>query len=247
MSLQRAVEKGARRRLRLPWWAEPVATTATLTAFGLYSVWEVLWHSSGRYGNYLSPFFSPDLASLGVHVVPALWVIWVPLLFRSTCYYYRREYYRGMLRDPPACARPERSRRYAGESRFPLYLNNLHRFFFYLAGLVLVVLWKDALQGFWFQGRLGIGLGSVLLLGNAMLLSLYTFSCHAFRHLVGGGRDCVSCGRRPSLRYGLWHRVSAWNTRHGGWAWISMFSVWGTDLYIRLLIGGVLHDPRILL
>lgn len=236
---------GRRTRLSLPWWAEPIATAAALAAFGLYAAWEVLFHASGRYGNYLSPFFSPEI---GVRVLPALWVIWVPLLFRGTCYYYRREYYRGFLWDPPACARPEPPRHYTGESRLPLSLNNLHRFFLYLALAVLAVLWKDALQSLWFAGRPGVGLGSVLLLVNAALLSAYTLSCHAFRHLVGGRHDCLSCGRaRSSVRQGLWRRVSAWNARHGRWAWVSMFWVWGTDLYIRLLIGGVLHDPRILL
>lgn len=230
-----------------PWWIETVATTSALGAFALYSIWEVLFHASGRFGNYLSPFFSPDLSGMGIHFVPALWVIWVPLLFRSTCYYYRREYYRGILWDPPACARPEPPRAYAGESKRPLVLNNLHRYFLYLAIAVLVLLWKDALWSLWFHGRLGIGLGSVLLLGNVVLLSLYTFSCHAFRHLVGGGCDRMCGGMRPGVRYSLWKRVSLWNARHGNWAWISMFSVWGADLYIRLLISGVLHDPRVLL
>ena len=28
---------------------------------------------------------------------------------------------------------------------------------------------------------------------NAFLLMMYTFSCHSFRHFVGGGLDCFSC------------------------------------------------------
>ncbi|HEY7200824.1 MAG TPA: hypothetical protein VIC57_11450, partial [Candidatus Dormibacteraeota bacterium] len=63
--------------------------------------------------------------------------------------------------------------------------------------------------------------------------------CHAFRHLAGGGLDCLSCHR---ARYRLWRGVTVLNIRHGAWAWISMFTVWGVDLYIRLLILGAI--PR---
>jgi hypothetical protein len=62
---------------------------------------------------------------------------------------------------------------------------------------------------------------------------------------VGGSLDCFSCARGPILRYSLWKTVSKWNQDHATWAWLSMFSVWGTDLYIRLLISGVLHDVRL--
>jgi len=34
------------------------------------------------------------------------------------------------------------------------------------------------------------------------------------------------------------------NTRHGLYAWISMFSVALTDVYVRLLMAGVIHEPR---
>jgi len=34
------------------------------------------------------------------------------------------------------------------------------------------------------------------------------------------------------------------NVRHELWAWTSMFTVWGVDLYIRLLITGTIpHGP----
>ncbi len=235
------------KKRRAPWWAEPAATVVALTAFGLYSLWEVFFHSTGTYQNYVSPFFSPNVAAWGVHFVPALWVIWAPLLFRASCYYYRKEYYRGFFGDPSACARPERpGRTYTGETRLPLALNNLHRFFFYIAVIVVLFLWKDAIEAFFFPTGFGIGLGSLIMLGNVILLSFYTFSCHAFRHLIGGNLDCFTCNLRPRTRYGLWRAVTDWNMRHGQWAWISMFTVWGTDLYIRLLISGVLHDPRII-
>ena len=41
---------------------------------------------------YLSPFYSPDLKSFGLHITftYAFFVMWVPLGFRLTCYYYRK-------------------------------------------------------------------------------------------------------------------------------------------------------------
>lgn len=229
-----------------PWWAQPLGTVVALGLFSIYSIWEAFGHNSGRFHNYLSPFFSPDVHALGIHVLPALYVLWAPLLFRATCYYYRKAYYRSFFWDPPGCGIAEPKRKaYAGETKFPFVLSNLHRFFLYAAIVVLIFLWKDAVQGFFFSSGFGVGVGSLLLLLNVVLLSLYTFSCHAFRHLVGGKRDCFSCGKNPIRQYTIWRKVSAWNEHHALWAWVSMFSVWGVDLYIRLLIMGNIHDVRL--
>ena len=54
-------------------------------------------------------------------------------LFRLTCYYYRKAYYRSFWLSPPACAVPEPHAKYTGETRFPLILQNSHRYFFYAA------------------------------------------------------------------------------------------------------------------
>jgi len=229
------------------WWIQPTYTAVALGVFSLYSLWEVLFHTNGRYENYLSPFFSPDVTAIGIHVVPALFVVWAPLLFRATCYYYRKAYYRSFFFDPPSCALAEPKGRtsYRGETRFPFVLNNLHRFFFYLAVVVLVFLWIDAVQAFFFPGTgFGVGFGSLLMLVNIVCLTIYTFSCHAWRHMIGGSLDCFSCGANPRFRYGVWRFVTNWNRNHAMWAWISMFTVWATDLYIRLLIMGAIHDPR---
>jgi hypothetical protein len=38
--------------------------------------------------------------------------------------------------------------------------------------------------------------------------------------------------------------VTVLNVNHEVWAWASMLSVWATDVYIRLLIHGVIpHGP----
>jgi hypothetical protein len=234
----------ARPSAALPWWAQPAATVAALGVFGLYSLWVVFFTHGGRFHNYLSPFDSPWL---GARLFPALWVVWVPLLFRASCYYYRKAYYRSFFQDPLACARPERrGDAYRGETRLPFILNNLHRFFLYLAIVVVIILWVDAVEAFFFKNGFGVGVGSLLMLLNVVLLSIYTFSCHAFRHLVGGDLDCFSCDAvHPMGRYRLWRLVSDWNRRHAMWAWLSMFSVWAVDVYIRLLMAGVIHDVRL--
>ena len=88
----------------------------------------------------------------------------------------------------------ERSERpYRGETSFPFILQNVHRYFFYLAILFLCFLWYDAVRAFFFTEGFGIGVGSLVMLVNIVLLTTYTFSCHSLRHLVGGKLDCFSC------------------------------------------------------
>ncbi len=53
--------------------------------------------------------------------------------FRLTCYYYRKAYYRAFWQSPPACAVAEPHGKYTGETRFPLIMQNVHRYFFYAA------------------------------------------------------------------------------------------------------------------
>ncbi len=126
-------------------------------------------------------------------------------------------------------------------------LNNFHRFALYVTVLQVAFLWYDALSAFVFNGRPGIGFGSVLMLVNVVLLSGYTLGCHAMRHLAGGRLDCYSCSKARRARFQLWRGISVLNSRHDRWAWASLFSVAITDLYIRLLGAGILHDPRALL
>jgi hypothetical protein len=229
------------------WWLQPLTVVAVLGGFSGYAFWSVVIAPIGyEFGNYLSPFYSP-LIKLGFWPFsPAILIAGFPLLFRATCYYYRKAYYRSFFWDPPACAigeigSPKARSTYRGESRFPFFLLNFHRFFLYAALVVLAFLWVDAIRAFVFEGRFGIGLGSLIFLLNVLFLSGYTFSCHSLRHLVGGGVDCMSCSR---VRYSIWQRLSSINHRHGMFAWLSLFSVVATDLYVRLLSAGVLTDLR---
>lgn len=229
----------------IPWWVQPVATVVILTSFVIYSVWVAL-QGHGYIAPYLSPFYSPPVAVAGIPISPAWWVLWIPAGFRATCYYYRKAYYRSYFLDPVDCARPESRRRYLGETAFPFVLNNLHRYLLYGAIVVLAFLWKDTVAAFIFNGRFGVHLGSLLFLVNVVLLSGYTFGCHAFRHMAGGNLDCFSCARGGRARYRLWQWVTPLNRRHAVWAWASLFSVSLVDVYIRLLMAGVIPDPKLL-
>ena len=214
-----------------------------LSSFVVYATWAVFFTQRGFVYPYLSPFYSPPIY-VG-NIPPAIWVAWAPLAFRFTCYYYRKAYFRSFFWHPRSCAVDEPAkRRYRGETVFPWVLNNFHRFAFYVTAIQVAFLWYDAIVAFDFAGRFGVGLGSVILLANVVLLSGYTFGCHALRHLAGGGLDCFSCSASARARHQLWKGVSILNVRHDRWAWASLVSVATADIYIRLLLAGVLHDPR---
>jgi hypothetical protein len=244
---RRAFETARRDR----WWLPPLATGAGLAAFGVYSLVVAVLGDNYRYteggAEYLSPFYSPDLSGLDVPFSSAFLVLWVPLGFRATCYYYRKAYYRAYFLSPPACAvaSPRRGGRYRGEAAFPYILMNAHRYFVFLATIVLGFLWYDAVRAFLFDGSFGVGVGSLVLLANAILLSLFTFGCNSVRHLVGGRLDCFTCTKRAQARHKLWRGVGVLNGRHMEWAWISLVWVAVADLYIRLAAANVFDDPRI--
>lgn len=252
---------GASRRTDA-WWVQPVLVLLGLSAFIAYATWAALQGAHYWHGSYLSPLYSPvllvDPAAAGAAPLshawfgswPAWWPAWLPAspaililvfpgLFRVTCYYYRKAYYRAFAWTPPACAvRGLPRRNYKGE-RGLLVFQNLHRYALYPALIYIVILYYDAFYAFFREGEFGVGVGTVVLLVNATLLASYTFGCHALRHLVGGGSDCFSCSR---ARHSAWKKVSVLNRRHAMWAWLSLFWVGFTDLYVRLVSMGVWHD-----
>ena len=234
------------------WWVEPLVTVGVLSAFVVYGTFVAFVNTDYFVDPYLSPFFSPCLASnceeatwdlFGTHwgFSPALLILPFPLGFRLTCYYYRKAYYRSFLWSPPACAVSDFRSSYTGETKFPLILQNVHRYFFYLALPFPIILLYDALRAFRFEGEFGMGLGTLILLANAVLLGLYTLSCHSCRHLVGGGTNLLS---QAPIRRRLWGVSTRLNARHMQYAWISLFGVLIADLYVRLLANGVFSDPR---
>jgi len=239
------------------WWLQPLVTVAVLLSFIAYATFRAFHNTYYFLDPYISPFYSPclsDSCAPAPHIslfpsnaffTPAIFILVFPLGFRLTCYYYRKAYYRSFWMSPPACAVAEPHGKYTGETRLPLVGNNIHRYFFY-AGLVFnVILTYDAFLAFRFEEdgahRFGVGLGTLVLLTNATLLWLYSLSCHSCRHIMGGRLNHFS---KHPVRYRFWTFVSKLNHHHMKFAWVSLFGVALTDLYVWLVSAGVFDDPR---
>ena len=120
-------------------------------------------------------------------------------------------------------------------------IQNLHRYALYFALIFIPLLAWDAIKSFSYEGKFGIGVGSIILSVNVVLIAGYTFGCHSLRHLIGGRKDCMSCGEQTAA-YGAWKKASWFNARHMQFAWMSLLFVMVTDLYVRLVSMGVIHD-----
>ena len=243
------------------WWVYPLLVFLGLSAFLVYSTWAAFQGEHYRFGNYLSPFYSPEILG-GTRSMfgpkpywfpdwmpfsPALLILWAPAGFRMTCYYYRGAYYKAFWADPPACAVGEPRGSYWGERKFPLILQNLHRYFLYLALIFLIFLAYDVYEAFWFTDAngntsFGLGLGTIILAANVFFLGGYTFSCHSLRHLIGG--RCDELSKKP-IQCAAYNACSSLNKRHMLFAWCSLFVVGFADVYVRLCSMGFLTDWRI--
>ncbi len=245
------------------WWLHPAIVFLGLGAFIVYSTWAAFQGEHYSYGNYLSPFYSPELFGATHHAwfgpqpswwfgwlpwSPAFLILWAPGGFRLTCYYYRGAYYKAFWADPPSCAVGEPRKTYWGERSFPLILQNVHRYFMYLALLFLVFLSIDVWKALWFtdpvtgSDTFGVGVGTVVLAINVILLGSYTLGCHSLRHLVGGRLNVMF--DRP-VRRTAHDCVSCLNRRHMLFAWMSLCWVGFTDVYVRLCSMGILTDLRL--
>ena len=250
------------------WWTQPLLVFLGFSAFIVYSTWSAFhplsdgncaYWFNGNGANYMSPFFSPEIFGYSPHALfgpkpgwwpgwlmfsPAFLVLWIPGGFRFTCYYYRGAYYKAFWADPVSCAVGEPRKQFLGERYFPLIIQNIHRYFFYLAAIFVFLLAHDAWRALWFtdlagKAHFGLGLGTIVLILNPIFLGLYTFGCHSLRHLVGGFLDAKS--RAPTCAK-AYNCVSCLNTRHMLWAWVSLFWVGFTDVYVRLCATGKIHD-----
>jgi hypothetical protein len=248
------------------WWKGPGITLIVFTTFVVYTTWAALQGNHYYADPYLSPFYSPVLFSdptiVGaaplehawfgawpewlpgiIPVSPAIFILVFPGGFRFTCYYYRKAYYRSFAGSPPGCAVGPlaQKKKYRGEQALLLF-QNLHRFLLYFALLFILFLAWDALISFKRNGEFGIGVGSIILTLNVVLIAGYTFGCHSFRHLIGGRKDCMSACGKPTAALSGWKTVSWFNARHMQFAWVSLIWVMVTDLYVRLVSMGVITD-----
>jgi hypothetical protein len=262
------------------WWLQPLVVFLGLSAFVVYSTWAAFQGAHYQFGPYLSPMYSPLLfdagtafgaASSGHHTwfgawpgwipawipaSPALIILSIPAGFRMTCYYYRGAYYKAFWADPLNCAVGEPRNTYLGENFWPLLIQNVHRYLFYLAAIYIVILTYDAWVAMWWapQGmdlsaaaeagklQFGIGIGTLVMILNVILLGGYTFGCHCARHFSGGRHDHLSklpLGKKP------YECISCLNRNHMKWAWTSLIWVGFTDLYIRMVSMGIWTDWRL--
>jgi len=233
------------------WILGPFSIFLGLALFVVYVTFRVFENNYYEVGNLLSPFYSPRIpwphCLNGLPPVvknPAILILWIPCLFRATCYYFRRAYYRAFFATPPACAvsgyKGSGLFKYFGETKFPFVLQNLHRYMFYLAVCSIVFnVWPDFLDSLFVKGHffdfgyLQFSIGSLVFGLDAVWLSCYVFGCHAFRHLIGGRVDCFSCPEEAKTCYSFWKNVTNLNERHELWAWLSLLSVAGADVYTR--------------
>lgn len=243
------------------WWQSPLIVDLGFAAFVIYATVRAFLQNNyyvAEY-NYLTPFYSPcmskgcipEASHFWPQIIPDVW--WIPfaalslpflLLFRLTCYYYRGAYYRSVWQSPTACAVAEPHAKYTGETRFPLIIQNTHRYFFYAAGIISVINTYDAIVAFHSDkgpGGFGFGLGNVILVVNVILLWVYTLSCHSCRHIVGGRLKHFS---KHPVRYWFWTQVSVLNNRHKMYAWITLGTLMITDFYIMLVASGTIPDLR---
>ena len=245
------------------WWIQPLVVGLGLSTFLVYATWAAFQGEHYTYGPYISPFYSPEILGSSPHSwfgpKPAAWPAWlpfspalfilpIPAFFRLTCYYYRGAYYKAFWADPPSCTVGEPRTSYWGENSFPLILQQVHRYMLFISVAVLVILLADAWKALWFTDpatggvSFGIGVGSLVLGVNVVLLSGYLFGCHSMRHVVGGSVDQLT---RAPLGPRAYSCVSCLNRQHMVWAWSSLFTVGFADLYVRLCSMGVWSDFRI--
>src|ERR1700733_7874919 len=180
------------------WWLQPLAVFLGFSAFIVYSTWaafhplhngSLTYWFNGNGADYLSPFFSPEIFGMSPHAwfpKPMWWpswlvfssaffVLWGPGGFRLTCYYYRGAYYKAFWADPINCAVGEPRKSYLGERFFPLIIQNIHRYFMYVAVIFIFILGYDAWEAMWFKdatgaNHFGIGIGTLVLTLNTVFL-----------------------------------------------------------------------------
>lgn len=244
------------------WWVQPAVTFIVFSGFIVYATWAALQGEHYSHGGLLSPFYSPELWGASHHALfghgaprwwpealpysPAMLILWAPVSFRLTCYYYRGAYYKAFWADPPACTVGEPRKKYLGERHFPLIIQNIHRYTLPFALLLLVFLSWDVWRALWFDidgggAELGMSVGTIVLAANVILLGAYTMGCHSLRHLIGGGLDVLS--RRPIKRR-AYECVTWCNKSHMRFAWASLLWVAFADVYVRMCSMGIWTDLR---
>ena len=206
-----------------------------LGGFAVYSTWAALQNAHYYAPPYLSPFYSPcisancDARYLAADRLlvesfsgifdscgfPAVFARRATTIAKHiTAHFFDR-------RRPAPCVTPPKS--YSGETRFPFVLQNVHRYFFYLSLVILAFLWWDCHSRLQISRTVSVWVvGTIVLLVNAALLSLFSFSCNSCRHVCGGYLN--SFHSAPS-KFKTWTFISKLNEKHMEYAWVSLIWV----------------------
>lgn len=218
---------------------EPNWRLWSFLAILVVGIWALATYPLAEVSGYLDPFYSPT-----VLILP------LPGAFRLTCYAYRKDYHRHLFKHPLGCSNPDRGegtgRKYTGERNAVFQLENFHRYFLYAGLAILPFFYFDFYHSLVYSGTLVVRLGSFILLANALLLTGWTVSCHAFRHIVGGNIDCYSCVMAGGARKEIYDRQSWLNKHHEALAWVSLLTIIFADLYLRGVAAGLPLDFTLL-
>ncbi|MCL5094580.1 MAG: hypothetical protein M1168_01185 [Candidatus Marsarchaeota archaeon] len=191
------------------------------------AIFILLMFPVSEYRGYIDPFYSPTIL-----IIPII------ALFRLTCYGFRKSYNRHLFKHPQSCIisrQNDNQNYYTGETSLLFRIENLHRYFMYFSLLILPFFYYDLYLSFVFNLSI-LRLGSIFLLIDTILLTLYIFSCHSIRNLIGGNKDCFSCLKFSQKRKKIFDLQSFLNSNHEFFAWSSLVFIIFVDLYIRAMI-----------
>ena len=246
------------------WWTQPLLVFLGLSTFIVYSTWAAFQGTHYFFGNYISPFYSPELfgdsphswfgpkpvgGRAGLFFLRRCSILWAPGGFRLTCYYYRGAYYKAFWADPPACTVGEPRKTYLGERSFPLIMQNVHRYFLYLA----LIFHSDSCTTM-FGKRCGLPIRRpARLVRDRRRHARAGDQCRSAGRLHFWLSFAAAFGRRISrsileiacVLSRLRTASSCLNRRHMMWAWMSLFWVGFSDLYVRLCSMGIWHDSAL--
>ncbi len=233
----RAASETSLRHLIPPEFLEPNWRFWSFVMISILGTVLILLYKVPVFDGLTDPFYTPTVLILPLVV-----------LFRLTCYAYRKDYHRHLFNHPNSCATDVRldskKRGYSGETGF-FRVENVHRYFMYTAWAILPFFFYDVYVSIVYSGAITVTLGTIILAVNAVAVTTYTFSCHSVRHLIGGYKDCVNCPANQNKKNSLYRLQSRLNGHHEAIAWTSLIMFVFVDLFIRGMIGGVI--PNIVL
>ena len=193
--------------------------------------------STTRYGPYLSPFYSPELFGGSPHAwfgpKPGWWPAWLPFspallilpfpgLFRLHLLLLSGRVLQGVLGRSAGLRGRRAAEDLLGRGVVSADPAEHPPLFPVRRAAVPPRAAARRVEGALVHGRrrdgrsFGIGVGTLVLATNVVLLGGYTLGCHSMRHVIGGYLDRLA--RRPVRRL-AYDCSSCLNRSHMRWAW----------------------------